>query len=339
MTQLRSRLAPVWLLLVVVGSSVGVGCIDPDLPGNLVPRTVVEDASLPAIELADTRLHAEAFGDPEDPMLLVLHGGPGGDYRGLLPLAELAEDGYYVVFWDQRGAGLSQRHRADHIEPSSYVDDIPRVIEHFSHDEEQPVVFIGHSWGAMYAAWFLHEYGDYGGRIRGAIFSEPGGFDSDEVASYFRRLFGSFEFFGEMVNDAAWTGQFVSPKEHARADYVAVSRAPAGAPAEHLDPEDPAPKWRWGAVVEAKLLAYAADPGFDWTPHLGEFSSKVLFLRGELNEAMPLAHQQRLAALFASSDVVTIDGVGHELVWQAPDAYLTEARTYLAGLDLEVAAR
>ena len=57
--------------------------------GNLVPRTVEQDASLPSINImplnhAATTLHAEAFGNPADPMIVVIHGGPGGDYRSLM---------------------------------------------------------------------------------------------------------------------------------------------------------------------------------------------------------------------------------------------------------------
>ena len=61
--------------------------MDPDAPGNLVPKTVEEDPSLPRIEVNGTTLHAEAFGDPSAPMVMMLHGGPGGDYRSLLPTA------------------------------------------------------------------------------------------------------------------------------------------------------------------------------------------------------------------------------------------------------------
>src|SRR5688572_29141984 len=91
------------------------GCVCADDPGNLVPKTVVDDPTLPAIAINGTRLHSEAFGEPTDPIIVVLHGGPGSDYRGLLPLRALAEDGYRVVFWDQRGAGLSQRHAPETI--------------------------------------------------------------------------------------------------------------------------------------------------------------------------------------------------------------------------------
>ena len=35
------------------------------------------------------------------------------------------------------------------------------MVEHYTKVPDQPLVFIGHSWGAMYATWFIHEYGDY----------------------------------------------------------------------------------------------------------------------------------------------------------------------------------
>ena len=49
-------LAPVLLPIALTG------CLDPDDPGNLVPKTVVEDPTLPQIEVAGALLHAEAFG-------------------------------------------------------------------------------------------------------------------------------------------------------------------------------------------------------------------------------------------------------------------------------------
>src|SRR5262245_60802661 len=96
------------LLMLFPALALGVGCLDPGDPGNLVPRTVTEDPTLSQIEINGAHLHAEAFGDPNAPTVIVLHGGPGSDYRCLLPLQALAGDGYRVVFWDQRGAGLSE---------------------------------------------------------------------------------------------------------------------------------------------------------------------------------------------------------------------------------------
>jgi len=100
------------------------GCLDPDEPGNLVPKTVVEDSTLPRIEVAGALMHAEAFGLTAAPTVIVLHGGPGSDYRNLLDLRALADDGYRVQFWDQRGCGLSQRFDADHYTTPGYLEDL-----------------------------------------------------------------------------------------------------------------------------------------------------------------------------------------------------------------------
>src|SRR4051812_21416568 len=238
------------------------GCLCASDPGNLVPKTVDEDPDLPAIDLAGTRFHAEAFGNPDAPVLLVLHGGPGSDYRSLLPLKALADDGYRVVFWDQRGAGLSARHDASEITFDVYLEDLRLVIEHYA--PHQPVVFIGHSWGAMYATAFIDHYGDYNGRIKGAILSEPGAFTEKQLEKFIDRLQGSLSFTSEQLNDAFWASQFVSTGDHERADYAGARFAMLGSPSEHHDPKNPRPMWRYGAVVSARFLDIAKTEGFDW---------------------------------------------------------------------------
>lgn len=302
------------------------GCLDPDEPGNLVARTVMEDPSLPRIDVNGTTLHAETFGDPQDPMIVVLHGGPGSDYAGLLPLRALADDGYFVVFWDQRGAGLSRRHDPGDYDYDVLLADLRGVIDHYGGG---PLVFIGHSWGAMYATWFLDTYGSYEGRVRGAVLSEPGAFTKKQLDAYLKRLLGSYDLFGERFNDITWARPILTPEDHVRADYAHMMMAAGGSPAEHLDPNNPAPMFRSGAVVNKTLLEMVDRDGFDWTTHLSAFTSEVLFLRGELNEAMPLWHQEELASSYPSAQVVTIPGVGHELIWERPTEYLHEVRAYL----------
>ncbi|MHC4252560.1 MAG: alpha/beta hydrolase, partial [Planctomycetota bacterium] len=247
----------------------------------------------------DTLLHSEAFGDSRNPMVMVLHGGPGGDYRSLLPLEPLADDGYYVVFWDQRGAGLSRRHSPDTYSFNLYLEDLRQVIEYYSRGApDGPIVFIGHSWGGMYATWFINEYGDYGGRIQGNIVSEAGGFTDIELEEYMEEHLGSMEFFSEQTNDIAWLDQFITADDHASLDYKHMLWAAGGTPSEHIDPDNPAPRWRAGAVVNQKLLELALEEGFDWTTNLCLFNHRVLFLRGELNGTMTLEHQTNLASYY-----------------------------------------
>ena len=312
------------------GLALGAGCLDPGAPGNLVPKTVTEDPTLPQIEVAGTHLHAESFGDETAPTVVALHGGPGEDYRSMMPLKALADDGYRVVFWDQRGAGLSERHDADTYTFTQYLEDLRLVVDRMT-TPGQPFVFIGHSWGAMYATWFINEHGDYDGRLKGAILSEPGAFTKKQLDAFLKRFQGSVALTGEQFNDALWSGQFMSAEDHARADYLRMFGL-RGPPSEHKDPANLPPQWRKGAVVNAKLLALAKDDGFDFTTHLKSFGHKVLFLRGELNEAVPLEQQQELAASYADADIITIPGVGHEMIWTRPTAYLAHTRAYFKAI-------
>ncbi|MEM7128824.1 MAG: alpha/beta fold hydrolase [Chloroflexota bacterium] len=89
--------------------------------------------------------------------MVVVHGGPGGDYGYLLNLHELEAD-YFVVFYDQRGAGLSPRVPAGELTLQSSVDDLHRIVSHFGHGD--PVRVVGHSWGAMLAAAYIGQHPD-----------------------------------------------------------------------------------------------------------------------------------------------------------------------------------
>jgi proline iminopeptidase len=56
----------------------------------------------------DRRLYYKSFGDATKGCLLCLHGGPGLTHDYILPLADLANFGYRVVFYDQLGCGKSE---------------------------------------------------------------------------------------------------------------------------------------------------------------------------------------------------------------------------------------
>lgn len=319
------------LLLSFMVPALEAGCLNPDDPGNLVPKTVTEDPTLPQIEINGAHLHAEAFGDPTAPTVVVLHGGPGEDYRSMLGLQALAGDGYRVVFWDQRGTGLSERFDLDTYTMAGYLADLRQVVDKMT-TPDQPYVFIGHSWGAMYLTWFINEYGDDSGRLRGAILSDPGAFTKAQLDAFIKRYTGTVSLTGEQFNDALWAGQFMSAEDHARADYLRMLMAIRGIPAEHNDPKHPTPRWREGAVVNEALVKLADHDGFDFTTHLQSFNHKVLFLRSELDTATPLEQQQELASSYPSAEVITIPGVGHELIWNAPTEYLAHTRDYFRAI-------
>ncbi|MGB6501191.1 MAG: proline iminopeptidase-family hydrolase [Thermoplasmata archaeon] len=54
-----------------------------------------------------SRLFYRSFGEPRHGTILGLHGGPGASHDYLLPFADLSQDGYRVVLFDQLGCGRS----------------------------------------------------------------------------------------------------------------------------------------------------------------------------------------------------------------------------------------
>ena len=81
--------------------------------------------------------------------LIVLHGGPDFDHRYLLPDLDRLSDRYRLIYYDQRGRGLS----ADGVNPEdvtmgSEVEDLDAVRQHF---QLESATLVGHSWGTVLA--------------------------------------------------------------------------------------------------------------------------------------------------------------------------------------------
>jgi proline-specific peptidase len=81
--------------------------------------------------------------------LVVLHGGPGATHQYLEPLAELAESGRRVIFYDQIGCGNSD-HPADagFYEVGTFIAELAAVRDHLGLER---VHVLGQSWGGMLA--------------------------------------------------------------------------------------------------------------------------------------------------------------------------------------------
>jgi proline iminopeptidase len=97
----------------------------------------------------------------------VIHGGPGLDYEYLKPLKELSTD-YRVIFYDQRGTGLSPRVDKKFLTIEQNLDDLHSIVEHFSNGKK--VKLIGHSWGATLVVGYLSKHPEMASQ---AVIVEP----------------------------------------------------------------------------------------------------------------------------------------------------------------------
>jgi len=87
------------------------------------------------------------------PVLLWLHGGPGGAERPLFRYysGEL-ENHFVVAYWDQRGAGRSFDPEADpgNLTVARHLADLDVIVDHLrSTFGQDRIVLLGHSWGGM----------------------------------------------------------------------------------------------------------------------------------------------------------------------------------------------
>ncbi len=305
--------------------------LKPNEPGNLVPKTVTEDASIPAISVNGTHLHAETFGNPNDPMVVMLHGGPGGDYRSMLNARVLANDGYFVIFYDQRGSGLSQRQDKSSYSLQLMLEDLSSVIGYYRKSQDQKVFLLGHSWGAMLATAYVNSYPS---GINGLILAEPGGFTWDETKDYLDRI-RNLSAFNEDSNDGFYPDQVLTGREneHEVLDYkMAIASAVDNRKGNALGNAGASPFWRYGAVTQSALFEIARKDGFDWTTNLSHYTTKVLFCYSELNIAYGIEHAQLLSSAYPQVQLEKIQGTGHEILYFGWNNFYPVVKNYLNSL-------
>jgi proline iminopeptidase len=283
--------------------------------GNLVPKTADQDPSVPSITVNGAMLHAEAFGHPDSTIIVCIHGGPGADYGYMLNCKDLTNYGYRVVFYDQRGSGLSQR-----FPKKSYTslglgaldlmyDELTGVIKHYRTKPTQQVFLIGDSWGGMFGTGYA---GKNPTAIQGLVVCEPGGLKWADVVEYITNS-RSFKLWGELLNNATYIDQFISGKEdqHEILDYKLNLLASANDITNESAGTEGERSFRSGAVVNAGLLEMGEEFKPDLSEGIKNFDKPVLYIHTELNKAHPLSWAQKVSSAYKNVELFKVNGVGH----------------------------
>ena len=273
----------------------------------------------------DVPLYWARYGVAGAPVLLVLHGGPGAHHDYLLPqMLELARD-YELVFYDQRGGGLSKTDDRTPITWQTHVADLDRVIEEL---RIQPLSLVGYSWGGLLALLYAIENSP--GRVR-AHLERLVLIDPAPVNREFRRTF-----------EAEFT---------ARQTSAAVAQLRSELASSGLRERDPdAYRQR---NFELSVAGYFADPSVahDLTPFrvtgrvqqsvwqsLGDFDllapgladsihAPTLVVHGR-QDPIPLASSEALTRVM-NATLVIIDGSGHVPYVEQPALLFSAIRTFL----------
>lgn len=152
------------------------GCIQ-------VPPTIGANAKNSLSDPEGYPFATEVYGEKNRDTVVVIHGGPGGDYRYLLPLKELSKD-YRIVFYDQRGSGLSPRQDEAPYSMELHLNDLRSIVLQFR-KKSRKVILFGHSWGGMLATAYLSRHPE---EIDGAVIVEPGILTDESAGAFVKQL-------------------------------------------------------------------------------------------------------------------------------------------------------
>jgi proline iminopeptidase len=304
-----------------------------------VAATITDDPKLPTLVTESFTYHGEIHGKPDQPLVVVLHGGPGNDYRYLLDLKVL-EDDYRVLFYDQRGSGLSPRVNNEQLNLEQFITDLNGIIHTYSND--QPIILIGHSWGAMLATAYISEYPDH---VHSAVLAEPGFLDHAHFEKFSERtglsemkissaLVGSvLKAFGESMHvgkidgharlDYAINRVFTTPiQDHPVAGYYRNDDLSTGANMS----------WRFGAKASFAVQQAGLDENgqmVDFAKGVDQWKGAALFIAGSENRLIGEDHQRSQMQRFNNASLVVIDGAGHTMIGEKPDETVAQIRTFL----------
>jgi proline iminopeptidase len=301
-----------------------------------VPKTVENDKSIPHIKIDNTIFHSETFGSNMNEVVIVIHGGPGNDYKYLLPLKPLSEI-YFVVFYDQRGTGLSPRVKAEEHSLKNSLKDLSNIIDYYAPNKK--VNIIGHSWGAMLASGYMALNPD---RVNKAVLAEPGMLTSEKAKEYMQKF--KIEFSWNAIK-AMTTIVFESlhiknTDKQARTDYIFGKIATLnikGNPMRKYFCDESVdkgylPYWRLSGVASQEIMKKGMDKDgnikIDLVSGLENYTNKVLFLVGECNQIIGKEFQRGHMKYFPNAEMIVIENAGHTMFGEKPDESLKIIKQY-----------
>jgi len=314
--------------------------------GASVEKTVAQDPSIPHVTINEVTFHSESFGNPDNPVVIVVHGGPGNDYRGLLSLKELSDE-YFIVFYDQRGTGLSPRVDASELTFDLTVSDLNRIVDHYSSGEK--VNLIGHSWGAMVVSPYLGKYPE---KVNKAVLSEPGLLTAETARMYFAYFggkmaevkpesrFNKIQNWFELLHIKEFDGQ-----EKADYEYMKNALTEDGKPRQseyycngEFASNEPH-KWRDSALASSSIqyidgpksefiTMTEQGPDFNLVKNVDKFTDKVLFIASECNTIIGEDIQKIHIKSFPNAELKIIEDAGHDMYAGKPEAMQKVIREY-----------
>lgn len=318
-----------YLILLIVLSISFIQCNRVD---STFPDTIATNTDLPGIFLNGRQFHAETFGNPANPTVIVVHGGPGWDYQSVLPLAALSDD-YFVVFYDQSGCGLSPRYPKEEISLSSSLQDLDAFVNEFNHG--QRVNLIGHSFGAMLVSAYIGLHPD---KVAYSVLAEPPYLKPSNIDSLY-----SGPIKNGIISSYPLTNTIETEKQHKKADLaflLATQSNDFNAEGMVCDASTftGIPCQRPGALASSKLIEefYSPEKGYfqDFTIGNNRFKNTILLLFGDCDSHFNPGYQRNIKSSLKKAYIMNVPNAGHFIFTDNPEACNLYIRNYFRNTDM-----
>ena len=309
-----------------VGSSEDAA--DPTAPPGWFTDALTDPGEHGEVMVDGARIAHTTWGDPSDPVVVLVHGGAA--HRGWwAPLAPLLARGHRVAALDLSGHGDSD-HRASY-HPATWADEVLAVAA--AAGDTRPTV-VGHSMGGFVAIVAAAEHGE---RLHGAMVLDSPIRRPDPETEEGRR---------------EGRGMFSAPKAYpdlatAKAHFHLVPPQPSRNPwlldhiAEHsvrpVDDGQGGTAWRW--KFDPGLFVHRTGPrdSSDYAAKLAAAACRLAYVHGERSAIVDDEVVTYIRELVAGSPaaaagvpIVEVPDAHHHLLLDEPLATVTAIRTLLA---------
>lgn len=265
------------------------------------------------VRLNDVTLFVRELGErrPDQPSLLVLHGGPDIGHSYLLPGFEPLAHDHHVVLFDFRGCGRSSRGLAeDALQPENVITDAHQLAERLGLGV---VDLLGFSTGGRAAIEFVRRYPD---RVRRLILASTSAYPASDAEPYLRD-WPEYQRRRQLEADADGALRtstiFVWDLDKAP-DYLAMI--------SNLDDGD----WSYERYVDGRMHPWVnGDP----EAILRDFGRPVLILHGARDMGFPLPLAERLHTALSNSELAVIPEAAHMCHFERPEMWGGRIRAFL----------
>ena len=278
-------------------------------------------------------LFHKAFGPPDAPRLLFLHGGPGASHDYMLPQMLALANGYRLIFYDQRGGGRSRTDDRSPITWRTHVEDLSALVRELGLES---LTLVGYSWGGLLA--LLYAIAAAGGfRDDGFVLPADAPAPARMVLVCPAPATNGYrvQFSAELARRqrAPWI-------ETARAelaasglrerDLAAYSKRlfELGVAGYFVDPARARELTPFRVIGRVQQSVWESLADYDLTPKLPLVASPTLVLHGA-HDAIPLASSELIASTLPHGELVVLDESAHVPYVEGSEAFFASVRDYL----------